>query len=121
MNDAPTATAPASYAATEQVALSLASASLTVFDVDSLGAVETVTLSVVSGTLSATAGATGVGIAGSGTNSLILTGTIAQLNNLLTGGGGSTLTYLINSTPRPRPIPSPSRSTMAVRAGPAVR
>ena len=102
VNDGPTATAPAAaYAATEQVSLSLASPFLTVFDVDSLGAAETVTLSVVSGTLDATAGATGVTIGGGGTGTLTFTGTIAQLNSLLTGGGGSTLTYVINSDSPP--------------------
>ena len=101
VNDAPTASAPAAYAATEQVSLNLANTGLVVGDIDAGGAGVTVTLSVVSGTLTATPGATGVGIAGSGSTTLTLTGAVAQINNLLLGAGGSTLSYIINTDTPP--------------------
>ena len=113
LNDAPTANAPAAYAAIEQVLLDLAGTGLTVGDVDAGAAGVTVTLSVVSGTLTATAGATGVGIVGSGSATLTLTGSVAQINNLLLGTGGSTLSYVINSdTP-----PATDTLTLAVDDG----
>jgi hypothetical protein len=102
VNDAPTAAAPAAYAATEQTVLDLTNTGLTVGDVDALGGSETVTLSVASGVLNATAGTTGVGVMGSGSNNLTLTGSVAQLNNLLTGASGAMLSYIDNSdTPPP--------------------
>jgi len=96
VNDAPTATAPASYGATEQVAVSLKNASLSVSDVDGGGASETITLSVVSGTLSADVGDSGATIdSGNNSSSLVVSGTLAQLNAFLGSGtaSSSTLTY----------------------------
>ena len=101
VNDAPTASAPAAYAATEQVSLNLANTGLVVGDIDAGGAGVTVTLSVLSGTLNAAPGVTGVGIVGSGSATLTLTGTVAQINNLLLGAGGSTLDYVIASDTPP--------------------
>ena len=101
VNDAPTLTAPASYAATEQMTLNLVNTGLVVGDVDAGASNETVTLSVASGVLNATAGTSGATISGSGTASLIINGTIAQLNNLLTGAG--TLSYINNSN---APLPT---------------
>src|ERR1043166_3192759 len=93
VNDAPTATAPASYSATEQVALSLKSASLSVSDVDGGAGTETITLSVVEGTLNANAGNSGATVvSGDGTSSLVVSGTIAQLNAFLGSGAASTST-----------------------------
>ncbi len=101
-NDAPTATiTPASYAATEQVALTLHGTGISIADPDAGSNNVQATVSVVSGTLNASAGTTGVGIVGSGTNSITLTGTLAQINNLLAGNLGGTLTYLINSNTPP--------------------
>ena len=66
------------------------------------------TLSVTSGTLTVTAGGSGAGVAGSGTSSVTITGTIAQINALLntdltstvsfidSAGGSKTLTLLIH-------------------------
>ena len=55
VNDAPTATiTPAAYAATEQTSLILHGTGLSVADVDAGAASVTVTVSVVSGTLTAT-------------------------------------------------------------------
>ena len=83
------------------MSLDLANTGLTVGDIDAGVAGVTVTLSVVSGTLTAGAGGTGVGIAGSGSATLTLTGTVAQINNLLLGAGGSTLSYVIASDTPP--------------------
>ena len=54
-----------------------------------------------SGTLTATAGTTGVAVSGSGTGSVTLAGTIVQINNLLAGNSGATLSYIINSDTPP--------------------
>jgi hypothetical protein len=102
VNDGPSATiVPASYAATEQVSLALHGTGLSVADVDAGGANVTATLSVVSGTLTVGAGTTGVVVVGSGSNSVTLTGTIAQINDLLAGNLTATISYLINSDTPP--------------------
>ena len=101
-NDAPSATiTPATYAATEQTTLTLAGSGLSIGDVDAGGASVTTTLSVVSGTLNVTAGTTGVAVAGSGSNSVTLTGTVAQINSLLAGNLGATADYIISSDTPP--------------------
>jgi hypothetical protein len=95
-NDAPVVTiTPASYAATEQVVLTLSGTGMSVSDADAGTAVLHATLSVVSGTLTAGAGSTGVTLAGSGTGSVTLDGTLAQINAFLAGTGGASLSYLI--------------------------
>ncbi len=99
VNDDPVATiTAASYTATENVALDLHGTGMAVSDIDALAtSVVTVYLDSISGLLSATAGTTGVTIAGSGSPSLTFTGTIAQINSLLAGGGGATVAYLVGS------------------------
>ena len=95
MNDAPTATAPvtADPSATEQTSVTLKGTGMSVSDVDALGGVERVTLSVVEGTLNATVGDSGVTIfSGNGTTSVVIDGTIAQLNAFLGSGAASTST-----------------------------
>ena len=92
VNDAPTAAAPASYSATEQVAVSLKSASLSVSDVDGGSGNETLTLSVAEGTLTAAAGNSGATVSGSGSASLTVSGTLAQINSFLGSGTASTST-----------------------------
>ena len=102
VNDAPTATiTPATYAATEQTSLTLHGTGLSIADVDAGSASVTATLSVVSGTLTVTAGTTGAAVSGSGTNSVTLTGTLTQINNLLAGNLSGTVTYVINSDTPP--------------------
>ncbi|MBL8826877.1 MAG: hypothetical protein JNM18_07800, partial [Planctomycetaceae bacterium] len=102
LNDAPTATiTPTTYAVNEQATLTLHGTGLSIADVDAASSTVKATLSVVSGTISATAGTTGVTITGSGTNTLTLTGTVTQINNLLAGNLSSTLTYTINSDTPP--------------------
>ena len=101
VNDAPTATiVPVSYSATEQTTLPL-QGTMSIADVDAGAATVLATVSVNSGTLTATAGTTGVAVSGSGTGSVTLTGTIAQINNLLAGNSGATLSYIINSDTPP--------------------
>ena len=93
-NDAPVATiTPTTYSATEQVSLNLKS-SMSVSDVDSLGGVETMTLSVTEGTLTVTAGTSGAVVSGNGTNTVTVTGTLAQINALLNTDATSTVSYI---------------------------
>src|SRR5262245_17436360 len=93
-NDAPVATiTPTTYSATEQVGLNLKN-SMSVSDVDSLGGVETATLSVTEGTLTVTAGTSGAVVSGSGTNTVTVTGTLAQINALLNNHSTSTVSYI---------------------------
>ena len=96
MNDAPVVTAPGSaLSATEQVGLAIHGTGFGGSDVDAGGGSETATLNVGEGTLTVVAGTSGVTIVGgNGTGTVTLSGTIAQINNLLTGGGTGTITYL---------------------------
>ncbi len=82
VNDAPTITAPATIGVTEDVASALTGISFA--DVDAGGAAVLVTLSAPSGTLAATSGG-GVAVGGSGTGTLTLTGTIADINTFIAG------------------------------------
>ena len=104
VNDAPVATiTPTTYAATEQTSLSLAGTGIAISDVDAGGKVA-LTVNIVSSPAARSlsrAGTTGAGVSGSGTNTLTLTGTITQINNLLAGSGSATLSYVINSDTPP--------------------
>src|SRR5438477_196588 len=103
VNDAPTATiTPLTYSATEQISLTLHGTVLSAADSDAIPATVTSTVSVTSGTISVAAGTTGVTVAGSGTATVTLTGTLTQINNLLAGNLSGTLTYL-NSSDTPPP------------------
>jgi VCBS repeat-containing protein len=104
-NVAPTATAPASYSVVEQEVLNLADTGLSVADVDAGTGLVTVTLSASSGTVSANEGSLDVDVTGSGTPSVTLRGQIDDINALLAGSGGATLTY-INSSDDPPAIAS---------------
>ena len=98
VNDGPAAAiTPTSYSATEQTTLVLKNTGLAVSDVDGGSGSETVTLSVGEGVLNVTAGGSGAGVAGNGTSSVTITGTIAQINALLTTDGTSTVSYIDNS------------------------
>ena len=96
MNDAPVVTAPgAALSATEQVGLTIHGTGFGVSDVDAGGGSAAATLNVGEGTLTVVVGTSGVTIVGgNGTGTVTLSGTIAQINNLLTGGGTGTITYL---------------------------
>src|SRR5258707_157627 len=95
VNDAPVATAPSThYSATEQTDLALQGTGLSISDVDAASGSMTVTLAVGEGTLTLAAGSTGATIfSGNGTNSVVITGTVTQINALLAGTGGATVTY----------------------------
>jgi hypothetical protein len=102
VNDAPVATiAPTTYSAAG--ILNLKNSGMSVSDVDSLGRVETVTLSVTEGALTVAAGTSGAVVSGSGTSTVTITGTLAQINTLLNTDGTSTVSYIDNISP-----PSPS-------------
>ncbi|WP_153144894.1 retention module-containing protein [Dechloromonas sp. H13] len=79
-NEAPVNAMPASYTTNEDTSLKLSG--LSVADVDAGSGTMTVTLAVGSGTLTA-ASAGGVTVAGSGTGSIVLSGTLANLNTYL--------------------------------------
>ena len=98
VNDAPVATiTPATYAATEQVALTLKNTGLSISDVDAGSGSMTVTLSVTEGTLTVTAGGSGAVVSNSGTSSVTITGTVTQINNLLSTDATSTVSYIDNT------------------------
>jgi len=103
-NDAPVVAAPgAALNATEQTGLAIHGAGFSVSDVDEAGSGAQATLSVGEGTITVVAGTSGMTIAGgNGTGTVTVTGTIAQINNLLTGAGTGTITYL-NSSDTPSP------------------
>jgi hypothetical protein len=113
VNDPPTLAAPASYAATERITLSLTGTGITVADVDGNAGVETLTLSVVSGVINASVGTTGVAVTNSGSASVTLDGTIAQLKSLLAGSGGAVLSY-INASHNP---PASDALTLTINDG----
>jgi hypothetical protein len=94
VNDAPTITAPGSITVTEDVATALTGISFA--DVDGGSASETVTLSAGSGTLAGTSGG-GVTVSGSGTTSLTLSGSIANINTFISGSN-VTFTTASNAT-----------------------
>jgi autotransporter-associated beta strand protein/VCBS repeat-containing protein len=98
VNNAPIAMiAPASYAATEQTALSLKNNGLSVSDVDGNLGVVTVRLSVSEGSLTVTAGSSGATVSGSGGSAVTITGTLAQVDALFSTDAASTLVYLNDS------------------------
>ena len=102
VNDAPIATiTPASYNATEQTSLSLKNNGLSISDIDAGGGSVTVTLSVGEGILTVTPGTSGAIISNSGTASVTIAGTVAQINALLNTNGTSTVSYINNSDAPP--------------------
>jgi hypothetical protein len=110
VNDAPVAIiTPASYSATEQTDKSL-TGTMSITDVDASNNDVSVTLSVAEGIITVTAGNSGATVtSGSGTSTVVLTGTITEINNLLNGtdmgsGSGGTIVYNANSN-------TPSAST----------
>ncbi|MBY8825358.1 beta strand repeat-containing protein, partial [Sphingomonas colocasiae] len=101
VNDAPTAAVSASaYAATEQVALSL-KGTVSVADADAASGSVTVTLGVGYGILTVSAGTSGANVSGSGTGSVTLTGTLAQINDLLNTNATSSVTFTANTDTPP--------------------
>src|SRR3954451_8210924 len=80
VNDGPVSALPASFTTNEDTPLKLSG--LSVSDVDAGSGSITVTLTVGSGTITAANGG-GVTVTGSGTNSVVLTGTLPALNTYL--------------------------------------
>jgi len=97
-NDAPTVViTPMDYNAIEQVPINLHGTGISVADVDGDALTITLTGAGSNSNLAATVGTTGVVIvSGMNTNTLILSGTAAQLNDLFAGNNGSTLTYRLS-------------------------
>ncbi len=97
VNDAPVATiTPLSYSINEQSTYSFKNNGLSISDVDAGAGNVTATLAVGEGTLTVTAGGTTVLVGGSGTSTVTLTGTVAQINALLNSDGTSTVDYFDN-------------------------
>jgi hypothetical protein len=91
INDAPVVAAPgADLAAVQNVTRSLDGTGFSLTDVDESGLGATMTLSVGTGAITVTPG-TGITISGgvNGTNTVVVSGTVADLNNLLTGASGA--------------------------------
>ncbi|WP_330115143.1 Ig-like domain-containing protein [Pseudomonas sp. JS3066] len=94
VNDAPVITAPGSIGVTEDVAQALTGISFS--DVDASTGSLTVTFSVASGSLGAISGS-GVTVAGSGTGTLTLVGSISDINAFIAANGVS-FTAAANAT-----------------------
>ncbi|MEQ1651594.1 MAG: tandem-95 repeat protein, partial [Hyphomicrobium sp.] len=128
-NDAPVNTLPANFTAGSSAPIALNG--LAIADADAQGGVVTTTLSVTSGTLTATSGG-GVTVTGSGSSSIVLTGTVAQINAFLAGSaptfatsnvGPVTLTMVTNdggNTGSGGALSDTDTSTITVVGGPVV-
>ncbi|MGC3967443.1 MAG: tandem-95 repeat protein [Pirellulales bacterium] len=103
VNDAPQiSVSAASYDAVESLELALHGTGLSVLDADGDSVSLELTLSVVHGTLTAVVGTSGVMVAsGSGTGTLVLQGSVYQINTLLAGGYGGSLVYEYADTEAP--------------------
>ncbi|MFT5445160.1 MAG: hypothetical protein ACI9DC_000320 [Gammaproteobacteria bacterium] len=99
VNNAPTALiTPVGYAVNENTILALQGTGLSVADSDAGDAAIVATLSVGEGALSVDAGGTGVTLAGT-PSAVTLTGTLAQINNLLAGASAATIGYQAINAP----------------------
>jgi len=101
VNDPPTVTAGACPLATEQEPLSLHGALLEVSDPDAGTGDVKLELEADFGVINATAGTTGTDVSVSDEGVVTLTGTIAEISDLLAGNGGATLAYTANSDSPP--------------------
>nr|WP_324259645.1 putative Ig domain-containing protein [Cellvibrio fontiphilus] len=99
VNDAPTVSiTETNYAVDEQALLNLHATGIVVNDSDGDTLSVTISAPLLYSEITAVVGTTGVIISsGNGSNSLVLTGTSTQLNNLFSGNSGGTLTYRANS------------------------
>ena len=99
VNDLPVVTAPVdAYGVDEQTSLAIHGTGFTVSDVDAVNDILTATLTVEEGTLSVVGGNSGISISnGNASESVVLTGTLSQIDNLLTGASNGTIAYINNS------------------------
>ncbi len=95
-NDAPVNSLPAGYTTNEDTSIKLTN--LSVSDVDAGLSTITVTLSVpvASGALTATTGS-GVTVSGSGTNAIVLSGTLVNINNYLASTAAPNYVPVLNA------------------------
>ncbi|MEA3037624.1 MAG: hypothetical protein QOE79_137, partial [Sphingomonadales bacterium] len=100
VNDAPTAAVSATLAATEQQTTDLKN-TMSVADVDAASGNVTATVSVDYGLLNASAGTSGVVLSGSGTATVTISGTLAQINDFLSTNGTSSFGYVPNTDTPP--------------------
>lgn len=106
VNDAPVVTAPLlPLAASEQTALNIHGAGFSVSDADDGGATVIATLSVGEGRVLISAGDSGVVVqsgdrftSGNSTDTVSFSGTLAQMNALLSGSGTGTIVYYNDNT-----------------------
>jgi large repetitive protein len=99
VNDTPDVVGPGSaYSVNEQTNLIIHGTGFSVTDVDVASGTLAATLSVGEGILTITEGNSGVTLSsGNGTSTVVVTGTLAQINNLLAGVGTGTVVYFNNS------------------------
>ncbi|QDT35916.1 cadherin-like domain-containing protein [Stratiformator vulcanicus] len=109
VNDTPVVSGPGgALNATEQVGRSIHGTGFGVSDVDAASGTATATFTVGEGIFSITAGDSGVSVGGdNGTGTVTFTGSVAQLDALLTGASTGTITYTNTSD-------TPSASTTLV-------
>ena len=95
VNDTPVVDGPGSaYTVNEQTNLSIEGTGFTVADVDAASGTMTATLNVGEGAITIVEGDSGVTITGgNGSGTVTLTGTLTQIDNLLTGASTGTITY----------------------------
>ncbi len=99
-NQPPEATiALATYAVNEDSPLTLHATGMSVSDPDAGANGVEATLSVGEGTLTVSEGTTGVLATGSGTGTVVLDGSITQINDLLAGNAGATIAYTALDAP----------------------
>ena len=99
VNDLPVVTAPVNaYEVDEQSSLAIHGTGFTVSDADAANDILSATLTVEEGTLSVVGGNSGISISsGNASESVVLTGTLTQIDNLLTGASNGTIAYINNS------------------------
>ena len=99
VNDSPVVTAPVNaYEVDEQTSLAIHGTGFTVSDIDAANDILSATLTVEEGTLSVVGGNSGISISsGNASESVVVTGTLSQIDNLLTGASNGTIAYSNNS------------------------
>ncbi|NKB36753.1 MAG: DUF4347 domain-containing protein [Gammaproteobacteria bacterium] len=104
VTDAPVVLAPGgNLSAPDTNPINIHGTGFTVTDVDEEGAGATLTLDVGEGVINVLAGTTGVSIdSGNGSGTVVISGTIAEIDDLLTnGGGGGSISYTAPGVPSP--------------------